>query len=184
VTAKVELISYSAYARHRGCAKSAVSKAVSEGRISTIDGKIDAKVADMQWSLNTRARADSKQADEPLDLAGVSQREGEGVQPSAPDERDDAPAGKGGRYMDSRAHREEFAAKNQELEYQIKAGKYVDAAELEAEIFKRERMVRDAMLGMCSKAAPELATISDAFELELRLTDFVRTALKDLVANQ
>ena len=178
MSGKVELISFAAYARHRGCAKSAVSKAVSEGRISTIAGKIDPKVADVQWAQNTRARADSKPAEAGLDL-GHQPEEARIVELAEPSD-----GGKGLRYQSSRAHREEFAAKSQELEYQIKAGKYVDAAEMEAEIFKRERMVRDALLGMCSKAAPELATISDAFELELRLTDFVRTALKDLVANQ
>ena len=178
MSSKVELISLAAYARHRGCAKSAVSKAVSEGRISTIAGKIDPKVADMQWAQNTRARADSKPAEAAFETGGDT-GEINTIEPPAVDD-----GGKGLRYQSSRAHREEFAAKSQELEYQIKAGKYVDAAEMEAEIFKRERMVRDALLGMCSKAAPELATISDAFDVELRLTDFVRTALKDLVANQ
>jgi hypothetical protein len=180
VGARVELISLSAYARMRGVAKSAVSKAVSEGRISLIDGKIDPRVADVQWAQNTRARADSKKGGEDMDLEFSAPGEA-----SAPaDATGEAMTGKGKRYDNSRAHREEFAAKNEELDYQIKAGKYVDAAELEAEVFQRERMVRDAMLGMCAKAAPELATINDAFELEMRLTAFVRTALKDLVSNQ
>ncbi|WP_019654006.1 hypothetical protein [Variovorax atrisoli] len=176
---KVELISLSAYARLRGVAKSAVSKAVSEGRISTINGKIDPKVADVQWAQNTRARADSKKGGGDLDFDSEATDA-----PVATSETPAATTGKGARYDNSRAHREEFAAKQQELDYQIKAGKYVDAAELEAEVFRRERMVRDAMLGMCVKAAPELATISDAFELELRLTAYVRAALKDLVAAQ
>lgn len=180
MTAKVELISLSAYARLRGVAKSAVSKAVKEGRISVINGKIDPKVADVQWAQNTRARADSGKPSGDLDLEPAAP----GTVPPPNEEGAPVERGKGTRYDNSRAHREEFAAKNQELDYQIKAGKYVDAAELEAEVFKRERMVRDAMLGMCAKAAPELATITDAFELELRLTAFVRTALKDLVANQ
>lgn len=180
MVARVELISLSAYARQRGVAKSAVSKAVSEGRISLIGGKIDPKVADVQWAQNTRARADSKKATPDLDL----EEEGAATMPAPAEAAADASGGKGSRYDTSRAHREEFAAKNQELDYQIKAGKYVDAAELEAEVFRRERLVRDALLGMCAKAAPELATITDAFELELRLTAFVRAALKDLVANQ
>lgn len=177
---KVELISLSAYARHRGVAKSAVSKAVSEGRISTINGKIDPKVADVQWAQNTRARADSKKGGGDPDFDS----EATDAPVATPEAPSAAATGKGARYDNSRAHREEFAAKQQELDYQIKAGKYVDAAELEAEVFRRERMVRDAMLGMCVKAAPELATISDAFELELRLTAYVRAALKDLVAAQ
>lgn len=183
MVARVELISLSAYARQRGVAKSAVSKAVSEGRISLIGGKIDPKVADVQWAQNTRARADSKKAASDFDL----EEQGPARMTAPADsvaEAAVAVAGKGSRYDTSRAHREEFAAKNQELDYQIKAGKYVDAAELEAEVFRRERLVRDALLGMCTKAAPELATITDAFELELKLTAFVRAALKDLVANQ
>ena len=179
MAARVELISLSAYARMRGVAKSAVSKAVNEGRISLINGKIDPKVADVQWAQNTRARADSRKASDDLDFDDAARPASAAAEEGVATAR-----GKGSRYDNSRAHREEFAAKNEELEYQIKAGKYVDAAELEAEVFRRERMVRDAMLGMCSKAAPELATISDAFELELRLTAFVRTALKDLVNNQ
>lgn len=182
MTAKVELLSLSAYARLRGVAKSAVSKAASEGRISLINGKIDPKVADVQWALNTRARADSQRAVPDLDLEELAPSAGGQSLESAADAA--GGGGKGSRYDTSRAHREEFAAKNQELDYQIKAGKYVDASELEAEVFRRERLVRDALLGMCTKAAPELATITDAFELELRLTAFVRAALKDLVANQ
>ncbi len=152
MTAKVELLSLSAYARLRGVAKSAVSKAASEGRISLINGKIDPKVADVQWALNTRARADSQRAVAGLDLDDMSPD----VAVLPPDGAADGggSGGKGSRYDTSRAHREEFAAKNQELDYQIKAGKYVDAAELEAEVFRRERLVRDALLGMCAKAAP------------------------------
>ena len=58
----VQLLTKSAYARHRGCDEKAVRKAIAEGRISTIDGKIDPEVADIQWARNTRARADSRRA--------------------------------------------------------------------------------------------------------------------------
>src|SRR3989344_8607738 len=56
----VQLLSKAAYARRRGCDEKAVRKAIAEGRISLIDGKIDPEVADIQWAKNTRARADSK----------------------------------------------------------------------------------------------------------------------------
>ena len=56
----VTLITPTAYARHRGCDEKAVRKAIAAGRISTIDGKIDPAVADIQWAQNTRARADSR----------------------------------------------------------------------------------------------------------------------------
>lgn len=56
-----QLITQAEYARRRGVAKSAVAKAVSEKRITLIDGKIDPEFADFQWARNTRARADSGQ---------------------------------------------------------------------------------------------------------------------------
>ena len=42
--------------------REAVRKAVAEGRVSLIDGRIDPIVADVQWSTNTRARADAGKA--------------------------------------------------------------------------------------------------------------------------
>lgn len=56
----IELLSFSAYARRRGCDEKAVRKAVAQERITAIerDGKrfIDPAVADIQWAQNTRPR--------------------------------------------------------------------------------------------------------------------------------
>ena len=60
--AQVNLMTQAQYAEHRGCSRVAVHKAVKEKRISLIDGKIDAAVADIQWAANTRARAPSSPA--------------------------------------------------------------------------------------------------------------------------
>ncbi len=62
MNARAPLISQSEYARRRGVAKSAVAKAVAEGRITLIDGKVNEQVANIQWEQNTRARADSGRA--------------------------------------------------------------------------------------------------------------------------
>ena len=51
----VQLMSQRAYARHRGVTLAAVQKAIKSARISTIDGKIDPAVADIQWARNTNA---------------------------------------------------------------------------------------------------------------------------------
>ena len=51
--AKRTLISLRAYARHRGCALNAVQTAIRYGRITLIEGKIDPKLADREWSDNT-----------------------------------------------------------------------------------------------------------------------------------
>jgi len=57
---KVNLITQAAYAKHRGVSEAAVSKAIKAGRISLIDGMLDASAADMQWARNSRVRAGSR----------------------------------------------------------------------------------------------------------------------------
>jgi hypothetical protein len=50
------LMSQRQYAAHRGVARSAVQRAINEGRISTTpDGRIDADLADAEWERNTIA---------------------------------------------------------------------------------------------------------------------------------
>ena len=50
------LMSQRQYAAHRGVARSAVQRAINEGRISTApDGRIDASLADAEWERNTIA---------------------------------------------------------------------------------------------------------------------------------
>lgn len=79
------LMSQGQYAQHRGCSQQAVSKAVRAGRISTVEGKIDAAVADQQWAANrnprhapTVASIDvAARADEPaLPLLAMARAEG------------------------------------------------------------------------------------------------------------
>lgn len=47
------LMSQAEYARHRGCTEAAVTFAVRDGRITLIDGKIDAVKADAEWAART-----------------------------------------------------------------------------------------------------------------------------------
>lgn len=57
--------SKAAYAAHRGCAKSAVTKAIAEGRIAAAvqpDGQVDFGYADFLWAQNTRARVAATRA--------------------------------------------------------------------------------------------------------------------------
>lgn len=54
--APMALMSQRQYAAHRGVARSAVQRAINEGRISTTpDGRIDASLADAEWERNTIA---------------------------------------------------------------------------------------------------------------------------------
>lgn len=52
----IDLMTKAEYARRRGVTHGAVCNAVRRGKISTIGGKIDPGVADLQWEMN-RQRA-------------------------------------------------------------------------------------------------------------------------------
>src|ERR1035438_4935976 len=50
------IMSLRQYARHRGVGLSAVQKAISSKRVSTLkDGRVDSETADAEWKRNTRA---------------------------------------------------------------------------------------------------------------------------------
>lgn len=175
---RVNLISQSEYARRRGVAKSAVSKAVTEGRISLIDGKIDEVVADIQWEQNTRARADSGRAV----AATVA---GQGVSGVAMVQAliapENAPAPVGGSeptYADYRARTEKATAERAERENEREAGRLVDADTVRRGIFDSFRALRDKVMAVGTRAAPKCVGLGDARDIERVMSDELRLALE------
>ena len=114
--AKVTLMTQAQYAEHRGVSRVAVHKAIKDERISTIDGKIDPAVADIQWAANSRARAPSSPA--AAALSGARPDAASRPAASAPDPGD---PGYGGMFESpddygvSRARREAAEAELAEL---------------------------------------------------------------------
>lgn len=158
-------MSQAEYARRRGVAKSAVHKAVTENRISLIDGKIDPAVADIQWERNTRARADSgRPGAEQLPLA--DQAPAASSSASAPD----APAAKDdGEYGANRARRERYEADLAELKLREQQGDLVRIVEVRAEISKRIGQLRMSLLQVSARLAHVLTPEARvALDLELR----------------
>lgn len=154
----VVLITQAEYARRRGVAKSAVTKAVSERRITLIDGKIDPVVADIQWERNTRARADGGRSTteprptssagegQPADGVGAPQGAGvytptgvvpQTVPPSSADE---------GEYSVNRARRERYEADLAQMRLQELQGDLVRVAEVRAEIAKQVGTLKTNLL--------------------------------------
>ena len=173
----VRLLSKAAYARHRGCDEKAVRKAIAEGRISTIDGKIDPDVADIQWAKNTRARADSKRA-EPVqaqDAGGV-----QGGAQQAAGAPDGAPATPG--YIDYRTIREKAEAEMAQRANMKAAGLVIDRAPTERGIFDVIRTFRDAVMSVGPRAAPKVVGMADAREIEHVIVNETRKALEGFEA--
>lgn len=179
----VELITKSAYARHRGCDEKAVRKAILEKRISLIDGKIDAAVADIQWAQNTRARADSRGKAAPnAAQQGIGMGEDEKTA-TAPDSRPatGAAAGQGGGdtgYHDFRTRRESAEAERAEMEVAKMAGRLVDHKTTERAIFDAFRALRDSVFSTPARCAPKLLGMNEIRDIEHVITDELRKAFE------
>ena len=173
----VQLMSKAAYARHRGCDEKAVRKAIAEGRISTIDGKIDPEVADIQWAKNTRARADSKRVEPSLVLDGGEASAGLQSPASAPESGSAAPG-----YIDYRTIREKAEAEMAQRANMKAAGLVIDRAPTERGVFDVVRSLRDAAMSVGPRAAPKVVGLSDARDIEHVITNETRKALEGFEA--
>lgn len=173
----VQLLSKAAYARHRGCDEKAVRKAIAEGRISLIDGKIDPDVADIQWAKNTRARADSKRVEPSPALDGGGASAGLQSPASGPES---APAAPG--YIDYRTIREKAEAEMAQRANMKAAGQLIDRAPTERGIFDVIRTFRDAAMSVAQRSAPKVVGMADAREIEHVIVNETRKALEGFEA--
>lgn len=183
---QVTLMSMTEYAAYRGVSHVAVHKAIKAGRISTINGKIDPKVADIQWAQNTRPRAD-KRADKrpnrdhdapaataPAALDAVPPMATPAVPPlGAADDRDDD-------YWAARAKRERAEAAISEMRRAELEGKLIRTDAVRAAWARRIASTRDALLQIPHRLAPVLAAESDLERVSQLLEDELRTALAEL----
>lgn len=170
----VELITQAAYSRRRGVTHEAVRRAIKTGRISTVErnGKqmIDPDVADIQWAQNT----------DPRQAQRANARKGGAMAP---------PAGPGkaagreeGAYWSARTRREEADAARAEIELEKLRGSVADREGMHRAAMALGRMLRDSMLGIPPKVAPEYAGMTDPFEIERHLDAAIRRILDDVAA--
>ena len=160
VNGRVELISQAEYARRRGVAKSAVAKAVSEGRMSLIDGKVDPQVADIQWERNTRARAGSGRSTGHVSAPGADLLDGaveEGAQPASPPAQPPADG-----YSAARARREHAEAATAEIQLAKLRGELCSTQDVARAGFEAARELRDALESSVNSLAAELASLGTA----------------------
>lgn len=169
--AQVKLMTQAEYAKHRGVSGVAVHKAVKAGRISTIDGKIDPHVADIQWEKNTRARV------APPKPGNVSEA-GASASPSAGP--DSPPDGKTEDYWDARSRRETAEAAIAEMKEAEMRGLLIRADAVRSALATRISATRDALLQIPSRLAPVLAAESDMERVIEILEAELRQALSQL----
>lgn len=161
---KKNLLSFRSYAKHRGVSPEAVSQAVKLGRISTIgkDRKIDPDIADKEWDANSKTNYQTvtgeKKTEEKkpeIDKSAVM-------------------------YNRSRALKEAYSAKLEQVKYQEMVGKLVSAEKVKNQAFRTGRLIRDKVLNIPDRISHELAAESDPLKITILLTRALNEALEEL----
>jgi hypothetical protein len=180
-------MSYREYARHRqecgmtGTTLRAVQKAIEAGRISTIPDEkgrpfIDPAVADLQWASNTDAEQCLRGNTTQLAAGKVTNAANIGAAPQGTTMPSAAP-GNTTAYWDAKTSREQSEARMAELNLQKMQGDLCDAAGTRRAAYDAGRMLRDMLLTIPTKIAPELADCTDRQTIERRLREELRKPL-------
>ena len=166
---KPNRVTKSEYAKLRGCAPSAVTRAIKEGRITTvlIDGRelIEVAVADIQWQSNTRARADSTSAAVVAAMPAVIVANEVGATTS---------------YEEARRRRETAEANLAEMKQAEMSGVLIRTDAVRSAWAAKITGARDALLQIPSRIAPILAAETDLVRVTALLEDELRQALAEL----
>ncbi|MNJ63197.1 hypothetical protein D3C77_590780 [compost metagenome] len=88
-------------------------------------------------------------------------------------------ASKGPDFQKARAHREYFLAQLAEAEFHKVQGNLVEREAVAQAAYTAGRMVRDLMFGLSPQLAPELAAMSDPWQIEKHLTGAFRRVFED-----
>lgn len=174
----MELLSKSEFAARKGWSKPYVSKLGKQGRlVLTDDGKVD--VARTEQLLLESADPSKAGVAERHQRERVQKGVTEHVAPDAkPTDPLSAPAG-GYDFQKARAQREFFLAQLAENEARKSSGELVERQAVENAAFATGRQLRDLLLGLPKQISPELAAITDPWELERQLTSHLRRVLDD-----
>lgn len=176
-----DLMTQAEYARHRDVSREAVRKAIEAKRITTVteNGKvrIDPEVADIQWARNT----DQKQF-ERANAAKIRAATPPEDAPAPPPRGREAGGGGGDAYFEARARREAAEAEKAVIELERLRGTVADTAGMRNAAFAIGRLLRDTLLGLPTKLAPEYAGMTDAFEIERHMDAALRRVLDDLAS--
>ena len=185
------------YAALRGCAPSAVTKAVQAGRITLVilNGKkmVDVALADRQWSQNTRARGDSRSAaplgtpvglhhfpDASKMVAGQGAHHSEGLLDMVAQVQFGAEPEEAMSYEVARRRREAAEARIAEMKQAEMEGSLIRVDSVRSSFATKISGARDALLQIPSRLAPVLAAEGDMLKVTAVLEGELRQALADL----
>ena len=155
-------ISAQAYAKHRGVSGEAVKKAIQQGRITaTADKKglyhIDPLKADKEWDDNTRPNKAKKKTAQEVE-----------PEPTSPDELKIDP-NKKLTFSEARTLKENYSARLAKIKFEEESGRLIPAEQAKSDAFKLSRTVRNQILALPDRISAELASMTDAHAINLKL---------------
>ncbi len=174
-TRKKELISQREYARRRGISHSAVQRAVSAGRISTVNGRIDPDQADREWHENTDQSKPRNR------ITGSPKHARIAGEPSEPmDFGSEGGNGTASGYAKARAARELYQAQLAKLELDRQRGVLIRADEVRLGAFNMARKARDQLIALPERIAAILAATEDAAEVQSILEEEIERICQEI----
>lgn len=174
------------FATRQGWSKPYVSKLAKAGRLVLMaDGMVDVEATDrLLFSTADPSKANVAARHE----RERTQRKPEGNTPEPPTEHETSPSvshqalspGEGiPDFQESRAYREFYESRLTESEFHKNRGAHVELEAVKTAAYTTGRMLRDLLLGMPPQLAPELAAMSDHWQIEKHLTAALRRVLDD-----
>lgn len=149
------------YALYRDVSVAAVRKAIKSGRITLNQNKkLNQELADAEWFKNTSPAKQRKEAD------------------SNQSSSDDKIS-----YHRSRAIREDYNAKLTHLQFERESGKLIPIEEVRTSAFNAGRRVRDRLLNIPDRVAPQLVGKASIFEIKNILKSELTKILEELSAH-
>lgn len=172
----MELLSKSEFATRKGWSRPYVSKLGKQGRLVLADdGRVD--VAATEQLLQESADPSKAGVAERHQRDRVQKGVTEHIEPDAPITVPPQPGVYD--FQKARAQREFFLAQLAENEARKSSGDLVERVAVENAAFATGRQLRDLLLGLPKQIGPELAAITDPWELERQLIGHLRRVLDD-----
>jgi len=158
------LMTQAEYARHRNVNRSYINRLAKRG------------ILVMRGRLVDVAASDAVLDDKPIDVE--PHESVPGPQPRTPPESLGGPAGSS--FAQARTAEMVFRARLRKLEFETKSGKFLPSDEVKVKWYTLARQIRDKLLALPAKLAPQLAALSEAREIRDLLDAEIVAILKSL----
>ncbi|MDR3414206.1 MAG: hypothetical protein P4L87_25140 [Formivibrio sp.] len=167
----------SEFARHMGVKPSYVTQLIKDNRL-VLDASGDVLVEESKRRIN-----DTK---DPAKIAVAARHAAaRGAElPTSSHEENEAPAvppsTEEWQFQDSRAKREHFAAKREEIAYRKDAGELLETAAVVSVVSDAVTILRGKLESLPDQIAPQLAAMSDEQGIRAMLAEYVEEALENV----